>query len=155
MSENPYSAPASESLERSPGQARRRLVPVAVALLVVTIVWIFLLLFGIAYFFLVAGSPDHDAENRRVYYSYMLYMAVSALYSLLLATGAQHARPRVLCLGRRDQHPGNDSVAWPVLCGCHSNRHLGLDCAAQSGRQSVISQAVMAVIRHLSLGLFF
>lgn len=101
MSENPYSAPASESPETPPVHARRRLLPVAVALLVVTIVWIFLLLFGIAYFFLVAGSPDIDAEHRHVYYSYMLYMAISALYSLLLATGA------LSMLGR-------GSYAWAV-----------------------------------------
>lgn len=88
MPENPYSAPANETIETSAGQGRRRLVPVAIALLVVSIAWIFLLLFGIAYFFMASGAADIDPEIRHVQLSYMLYMAISALYALLLATGA-------------------------------------------------------------------
>ena len=89
MAENPYSTPQSEEMvEQSAVTGRSRLVPPAIALLVVSIVWIFLTLFGIAYFVSAAARGDADPEIQRNFSLYAVYLAISMSYSLVLVTGA-------------------------------------------------------------------
>lgn len=105
MAENPYSAPQSEAGEGAAVGGRSRLVPVAVALLVVSIVWIFLTLFGIVYFLWAASVPDRDAEIQSQFSAYAVYLAISLAYSLVLVTGA-------FSMLRRG------SYAWAVTVNC-------------------------------------
>jgi hypothetical protein len=104
MRENQHAPPAGEAKTTSPLEARSRLLPVAIALSFVSILWIFLLLFGIATFCRALADAT-DAGTQNSYFSFIAYMAIDALYSLLLATGA-------LSMIRRG------SYAWAVVTSC-------------------------------------
>jgi hypothetical protein len=57
-------------------------------LLVVSLLWVCLGLFGIAFFVGQTLDPDTPERHRATLTTYILYMTVSILYSLLLCSGA-------------------------------------------------------------------
>jgi hypothetical protein len=102
MSENPYQPPAT--LELRPA-ARARLLPVAVSLLVLSLLWIFMSLFGIAFFVGQTLDPEMAEQGKAMLISYILYLGISILYSLLLCSGA-------FSMIRRS------SYVWAVVTNC-------------------------------------
>ncbi len=68
--------------------ARNQLVPVAISLIVVSLIWVFLSAMGMAYFYSAFSAPDADPDKRHISKIYILYMLISAAYSLLLISGA-------------------------------------------------------------------
>ncbi|MEQ8786425.1 MAG: hypothetical protein RIC55_09000 [Pirellulaceae bacterium] len=102
MAENPYSAPAATTEQQADGRAR--LVPPAIALLVVSLLWVFMALFGVVYFLSLINAPDADAQTRHVFTTSLGYMVINILYNLMLASGA-------LSMVRRG------SYVWAVTCG--------------------------------------
>ena len=85
--DNPYEPPAAAPT--SP-EGRGDLVPVAISLIVVSVLWSFLALMGIVYFYSQISDPDADADagTRHLLTTYMLYMLVTIAYSLMLVSGA-------------------------------------------------------------------
>lgn len=67
---------------------RGALLPVAITLIVLSVLWAFLLLCGIAFFWSRISDPDTEPETRHQFFSYMLYMLVCVAYSLMLVSGA-------------------------------------------------------------------
>ena len=86
MSDNPYNSSKVETT--SPVDGRVRLIPVAVSLIVVSVLWIALALFGIVYFVALMLGPEVDADVARSLTISLGSMGVSVLYSLVLISGA-------------------------------------------------------------------
>ncbi len=86
--ENPYRASASAPVPPSPLAARRQLLPVAVGLLVVSILHIFGGLFYFVFVYGVIAAPDADPQGTHMTLVYCMYMGISMLYCLLLISGA-------------------------------------------------------------------
>lgn len=84
MSTNPYQSPHAPG----PKNARSRLLPVAISLLVVSLFWVFASLFAITYFVGMLLDPEWPENLRGIYVTYIMYMSISIAYSLLLCTGA-------------------------------------------------------------------
>ena len=86
---NPYEAPASTSSGvLAQGSARGQLLPVAIALLVLSILHIFGGLFYFAYVYSVLSERDADSPATHALLVYCMYYGISMLYCLLLAWGA-------------------------------------------------------------------
>lgn len=68
--------------------ARNQLVPVAISLIVVSLIWVFLLAFGITYIYMDFSAPDASPDRRHISKLYILSMLISATYSLVLISGA-------------------------------------------------------------------
>ena len=83
--ENPYEVGFSESPLRSP---RSQLLPVAVGLLVTSILHIIGGLFYFTFVFSVEGAPDADPRGLHMSLVYCMYYGISMLYCLLLISGA-------------------------------------------------------------------
>ncbi len=83
--DNPYGPPAVTPIKPD---GRGSLVPVAISLIVVSVLWSFFALLGIVYFYSQISAPDADAHTRHVLTTYMLYMLVSIAYCLMLVSGA-------------------------------------------------------------------
>lgn len=84
---NPYAAPPTSAADL-PGSARGQLLPVGIALLVLSILHIFGGLFYFTFVYSVASDPDSDPEATRMSIMYCMYYGISMLYCLLLASGA-------------------------------------------------------------------
>jgi hypothetical protein len=84
---NPYDSSAASSPSPA-ASARKQLLPVAIALLVPSILHIFGGLFFFAYVYMVVAGPDADPEAAHTLITYCLYYGVSMLYSLLLVFGS-------------------------------------------------------------------
>lgn len=87
---NPYqttslSSDASLVPERS---ARHQLLPVAITLLVLSILHIIVGLFYFVFIYSVSSAPDADPVNTHTSTVYSMYYGITMLYSLLLASGA-------------------------------------------------------------------
>lgn len=86
MSNNPYSSP---TVETPPSiDQRNRLLPPAVSLIVVSVLWIVFALYGIVYFVGFINEPDTDSQTRRIYMMSIGWIIISILYCLILITGA-------------------------------------------------------------------
>jgi uncharacterized membrane protein len=85
---NPYDSPSPPATAQSAEQlrARGRLLPVAIGLLVPSILHIVGGLFLFVYVYQV--SADRDAEAIHPLIIYAMYYGITMLYCLLLATGA-------------------------------------------------------------------
>jgi predicted signal transduction protein with EAL and GGDEF domain len=83
--DNAYGPPAVATIQP---EGRGSLVPVAISLIVVSVLWSFLALMGIVYFYSHISAPDADADTRHVLTTYMLYTLVSIAYCLMLVSGA-------------------------------------------------------------------
>lgn len=105
MTENPYSSPVSGGIESRVVEGRARLVPVTIALLVVSILWIFLALFGIGHFLRLAAQNDSDPDFRQMCITFSVYLGFEIFYSCLLVTGA-------FSMIRRG------SYAWAMVTSC-------------------------------------
>jgi hypothetical protein len=105
MEENRYLPPGEPKAGSSLRTGRAALVPVAIALLVVSILWIILSLFGIEFFLFAVASPDADAELRRMDLMYSVYLAIEILYCWLLVMGT------FSMIGR-------GSYTWAVVTAC-------------------------------------
>src|SRR5689334_9198200 len=81
---NPYAAPASTAAHL-PGSPRGRLLPFAIALLVLSILHIFGALFYFTYVYSVVSEPDADPQSTHALVVYSMYYGISVLYCLLLA----------------------------------------------------------------------
>jgi hypothetical protein len=101
MTSNPYQSPATPETPHP----RAPLLPVAIALAAVSLLWVFLALFGITFLAIELLSPQLLDEHRRINISYILFLSVSIGYSLLLTTGA-------FSMIRRG------SYAWAVTISC-------------------------------------
>lgn len=69
-------------------EGRGPLFPVAVSLIVISVLWSFMLMMGMAYYYSVIAAPDADPTTRHMMTTYSLYMLVTLGYSLMLLTGA-------------------------------------------------------------------
>ena len=72
--ENPYAASSSAEVPPSPLAARRQLLPVAVGLLVTSILHIFGGLFYFVFVYSVVAAPDADPEGTHDTLVYCMYM---------------------------------------------------------------------------------
>lgn len=86
---NPYqTAPLSSDASLVPERsARHQLLPVAITLLVLSILHI---VFGLLYFvfaYSVSSAPDVDPMDTHTSTVYSMYFGITMLYSLLLASG--------------------------------------------------------------------
>ena len=86
--ENPYESPTTKADESALPQSRAKLVPVAIALLSVSVLWFVMSLFGIVFFIASATAPDASPEHRHVELTYAGYLGAEALYCCILASGA-------------------------------------------------------------------
>lgn len=86
LSDNPYTSPSVDNSK--PIDSRVRLIPVAVSLIVVSVVWIAFALYGIVYFVAFINDPEVEASTRSTYTMSIGSMGVSILYSLVLIFGA-------------------------------------------------------------------
>ena len=68
--------------------AQRKLIPVAISLIVVSVLWVFLCLFAIAYFYSILNAPGTNADERRTLIMYALILSISMAYSMMLVFGA-------------------------------------------------------------------
>lgn len=80
-------------------------MPIAISLLVVSLLWMFLCLFGIAFFVAEMLDPETSEDTKRIYTTYIMYESVSIAYALLLCTGA-------FSMLRRG------SYVWAVVISC-------------------------------------
>jgi len=105
MNDNPYESPREPcESPREQGPPSDGLNAVAIALIVVSVLWIFVGLCSIiTYVFMVI--PNVDAEARPVMILVTCYMGLFILYSLLLVSGA-------LSMVRRG------SYVWAVATNC-------------------------------------
>jgi|GEM_PF-2984418 ABC-type Na+ efflux pump permease subunit len=87
MEENPYASSASPE---PPGQFNPRdaLLPVAISLMVLSLLHAFLMAIGIAYFSNAISEPDTDLETANRLRTYATYQGIILIYSLMLAAGA-------------------------------------------------------------------
>jgi len=87
---NPYeSASACPAAPAStPASARSQLLPVAIALLVPSVLHITGGLFFFAYVYSISAAPDADPMQTHMLTVYCMYYGISMLYCLLLASGA-------------------------------------------------------------------
>ncbi len=87
---NPYEATSTIS-DASPvttSSARRQLLPVAITLLVLSIVHIIGGLFYFVFVYSQLAAPDADPIGTHMSIVYCMYYGISMLYCLLLASGA-------------------------------------------------------------------
>jgi hypothetical protein len=86
---NPYEATrCEESAAPPPLVARRQLIPVAVGLLVTSILHIVVGLFYFTFVYSMTTAPDADPQAAHASFVLCLYYGISMLYCLLLITGA-------------------------------------------------------------------
>jgi hypothetical protein len=81
---NPYAAGSAPT----PASARRQLLPVAVALLVASILHMIGGLFYFAFVYSSAAAPGADPDEAHTSLVFCMYYGITMLYSGLLATGA-------------------------------------------------------------------
>jgi len=86
--ENPYAASSSDPIQPSPLTVRRQLLPVAVALLVASILHIFGGLFYFVFVYSVIAAPDANPQGQHAMLVFSMYFGISMLYCLLLISGA-------------------------------------------------------------------
>jgi len=86
--ENPYQATESGQVATATPGARRQLLPVAIGLLVTSILHVTFGLFYFAYVFSVHGQPGSDPTDRHMSLVYCMYHGISMLYCLILISGA-------------------------------------------------------------------
>jgi hypothetical protein len=87
---NPYQT-ASLTSDASPKpnrSARQRLLPVAISLLVLSILHIISGLFYFVYVYSVSAAPDADPTDTHRSIVYSMYYGITMLYCLVLVTGA-------------------------------------------------------------------
>lgn len=82
---NPYDSPAEARQYDPIGNARAKLLTPAVALIVVSVLWIFFALMGLAFFYWQQLTSIEE-ESRHTFF--MMILGVEVLYSLVLITGA-------------------------------------------------------------------
>jgi hypothetical protein len=87
---NPYESPtAGSAVPIDPkAAARSQLYPVAIALLVPSILHIFGWLFYVVYVYSVVARPGSEPDFAHPMVVYSMYYGITMLYSLLLASGA-------------------------------------------------------------------
>jgi len=86
--DNPYQASLSDPIAPTPLVARRQLLPVAIGLLVTSILHILGWLYFCVYVFSIATREGADANEPNPMVVYCMYYGISALYCFLLITGA-------------------------------------------------------------------
>lgn len=85
---NPYAATVSGQVAPAPEVARRQLLPIAICLLVTSILHIFGGLFYFAFVYSAVGAPGADSEGSRMSIVYCMYYGITMLYCLVLISGA-------------------------------------------------------------------
>jgi hypothetical protein len=85
--DNPYQATLSDPIAPTPAVARRQLLPVAIGLLVTSILHILGWLYFCIYVYSIAARPDPGATSPNLMVVYCMYYGISVLYCLLLITG--------------------------------------------------------------------
>jgi hypothetical protein len=87
---NPYESPATTAgvQATATASARSQLVPVAIALLVPSILHITGGLFYFVFVYSLSADPDADPLETHMMTVYCLYYAISMLYCLVIASGA-------------------------------------------------------------------
>jgi hypothetical protein len=88
FTENPYRATTSNAIAPSPLVARQQLLPVAIGLLVTSILHLMGFLYFCAYVYGTVSSEETEGGRPNPMILYCLYSAIPALYCLLLITGA-------------------------------------------------------------------
>lgn len=68
--------------------ARHQLLPVAIALLVLSILHIIFGLFYFVFVYSITSAPDADPMDKHTSTVYSMYYGITMLYSLLLASGS-------------------------------------------------------------------
>jgi hypothetical protein len=86
--QNPYQATIEDPIAPVPLGARRQLLPVAVGLLVASILHIIGGLYFFVYVYTIAGAPDTDPQVVHTFTIYAMYFGITMLYCLLLISGA-------------------------------------------------------------------
>jgi hypothetical protein len=86
--ENPYQSDLAQPLPPSPLIARRQLLPIAVGLLVVSILHLVGGLFYFVFVYSILAAPDADPANWHGTIVYCMYMGITMLYCLVLISGA-------------------------------------------------------------------
>lgn len=88
--QNPYEAPSTETNPplREPKSARQQLLPVAVALVVSSVLHIFGGLYYFVFVYSVVADPDADPENSHQMITFCMYYGITMLYCLVLISGA-------------------------------------------------------------------
>ncbi len=86
--ENPYQPGSAVAAPPTVDVARRQLLPVAIGLLVASILHIFGGLFYFTFVFSSLGAPDADPAGSHMSLVYCLYYGISMLYCVLLISGA-------------------------------------------------------------------
>jgi hypothetical protein len=88
--ENPYQAASTASIPQQTIEtrsARERLLPVAISLLVVSLLHIFAVLFYAAFIYRTIVT-ESDPERQQSLITYSLYFGITALFAILLIAGS-------------------------------------------------------------------
>ena len=79
--------------------------PVAIAIVVCSVLWFFFGLLVIAFLYSQLIAPDTNSDERQTLTMYMLFLLISMAYTLMLTTGA-------VSMVRRG------SYTWAFACSC-------------------------------------
>jgi hypothetical protein len=86
--ENPYQAALTDAIAPAQSVARRQLLPVAIGLLVTSILHVAGYLYYAAYVYIVVAAPNAEPSRSHPMIVYCLFYGISVFYCLLLIMGA-------------------------------------------------------------------